>query len=164
MTFFEFESDYVESLRCIPMQVRLKLDTCGIKLKLTHWHHFSLEQRQNLITLPCGSSAEISSYKTLLLEAITAVEGTNFELQTVLIVVEPVWQNISPIPQMVLANAISCGCHLSPDQWASLSVLQRFALVKLSRSAHENHNFLPALQEFKLLPQNLPKNYDQGFN
>ncbi|MBD0312658.1 MAG: nitrate reductase associated protein, partial [Microcoleus sp. T3-bin5] len=24
MTFFEFEADFVEALRCIPMQVRLK--------------------------------------------------------------------------------------------------------------------------------------------
>jgi len=33
--FFQFEADFVDSLRCIPMQVRFKLATCGIKLKLT---------------------------------------------------------------------------------------------------------------------------------
>jgi hypothetical protein len=37
------------------------------------------------------------------------------------------------------------------DQWASLTPLQRFALIKLSRSGHENRNFLPALQEFDLV-------------
>ncbi|HEY9298982.1 MAG TPA: nitrate reductase associated protein, partial [Phormidium sp.] len=26
--FFQFEADFVNSLRCIPMQVRYKLDTC----------------------------------------------------------------------------------------------------------------------------------------
>lgn len=35
--FFAFESDFVDSLRCIPMVVRYKLDTCGIKLKLPEW-------------------------------------------------------------------------------------------------------------------------------
>jgi len=35
--FFEFEADFVDSLRCIPMHVRLKLDTC-IKLKLAQWN------------------------------------------------------------------------------------------------------------------------------
>jgi hypothetical protein len=40
---------------------------------------------------------------------------------------------------------------LSLEQWASLLPLQRFALIKLSRSNHENHNFVPALQEFGLL-------------
>jgi hypothetical protein len=37
-----------------------------------------------------------------------------------------------------------------PEQWAALSPLQRFALIKLSRSSHENSNFLPALKEFQL--------------
>jgi hypothetical protein len=44
--FFEFEADFVEALRCIPMQVRLKLDTCGIKLKLQDWNHFNQAERQ----------------------------------------------------------------------------------------------------------------------
>ncbi len=33
-SLFQFEADFVASLRCIPIQVRYKLDTCGIKLKL----------------------------------------------------------------------------------------------------------------------------------
>jgi hypothetical protein len=31
-----------------------------------------------------------------------------------------------------------------------LTPLQRFALIKLTRSQHENNNFLPALIEFGL--------------
>ncbi len=31
---FDFESDFVASLRCIPMCVRFKLDLCEIKLSL----------------------------------------------------------------------------------------------------------------------------------
>jgi len=38
--FFDFEADFVLSLRCIPMIVRYKLDTYGVKLKLAHWNHF----------------------------------------------------------------------------------------------------------------------------
>jgi hypothetical protein len=34
---------------------------------------------------------------------------------------------------------------------AKLSPAQRFALIKLSRPSHENHNFLPALKEFELI-------------
>ncbi|WP_439648941.1 nitrate reductase associated protein [Leptolyngbya ohadii] len=33
---------------------------------------------------------------------------------------------------------------------AILTAMQRFALIKLSRSQHENKNFLPALREFNL--------------
>ena len=31
-----------------PLVVRYKLDTCGVKLKLPHWHRFTLAQRRNL--------------------------------------------------------------------------------------------------------------------
>ena len=57
--FFEFEADFVEALRCIPMQVRLKLDTCGIKLKLQDWNHFNQAERQMLVEKPCLTPAEI---------------------------------------------------------------------------------------------------------
>jgi hypothetical protein len=35
---FVFEGDFVDNLRCIPMQVRYKLDTCSIKLRLSDWN------------------------------------------------------------------------------------------------------------------------------
>jgi hypothetical protein len=54
--FFQFEADFVDSLRCIPMQVRMKLDTCGIKLKLTHWHQFTQQERQALVEMPCTTA------------------------------------------------------------------------------------------------------------
>ncbi|MFM7384388.1 MAG: nitrate reductase associated protein, partial [Microcystaceae cyanobacterium] len=56
--FFQFEQDFVASLRCIPMLVRMKLDTCGVKLKLTHWHQLDQTERQNLVTWPCTTPAE----------------------------------------------------------------------------------------------------------
>jgi hypothetical protein len=58
MTFFQFEADFVESLRCVPMQVRYKLDTCGVKLKLPDWNHFSQAERQQLVELPCETETE----------------------------------------------------------------------------------------------------------
>ena len=47
--FFKFEDDFVDSLRCIPMQVRFKLDNCGVKLKLSHWYQFTEQERQTLV-------------------------------------------------------------------------------------------------------------------
>jgi len=44
------------------MQVRFKLDTCGIKLKLPHWNRFSPEQRK-LVDLPCTTADEIQTYR-----------------------------------------------------------------------------------------------------
>ena len=35
--------------------------------------------------------------------------------------------------------------------WAALNDLQRFALIKLTRSGHKNANLLPAMKEFGLI-------------
>jgi hypothetical protein len=144
MIFFQFEADFVESLRCVPMQVRFKLDTCGVKIKLSHWHHFSYAQRQKLLDLDCDRPAEILAYKEFLLTLIPKDSGS-------LINVDPVWEDSDRLPDEVLQQAASLGISITLDQWASLSNLQRFALTKLSRSHHENQNFLPALQEFNLI-------------
>ncbi|MEN9239052.1 MAG: nitrate reductase associated protein [Thermostichus sp. DG_1_6_bins_120] len=54
------------------------------------------------------------------------------------------------MPASVQQKAEELGMPISLDFWKNLEDLQRFALIKLSRSNHENKNFLPALQEFGL--------------
>jgi hypothetical protein len=39
---------------------------------------------------------------------------------------------------------------ISLAQWKDLNVLQRFALLKLTRPGHENKNFPKAMKEFGL--------------
>jgi hypothetical protein len=148
--FFQFESDFVDSLRCIPMCVRYKLDTCGVKLKLPHWNQLSQTERQTLVELPCETSAEIQTYRSHLHQLVQAHSG---EIPSDLpIDPHPDWQNAAQIPESVKNQSDSVGVSLALEQWASLTPLQRFALIKLSRSQHENKNFLPALREFHLLP------------
>lgn len=147
--FFQFESDFVESLRCIPMQVRFKLDTCGVKLKLAQWHKFNQVDREQLVDLPCETEGEAESYKAFLHQLIqerTGNEATDLPVDTA-----PPWLNRTTMPDSVLEKAHEVGAEIAPEQWASLSNLQRFALIKLSRSGHENSNFLPALKEFHLV-------------
>lgn len=147
--FFQFEADFVDSLRCIPMQVRFKLDTCGVKLKLPHWHQFSQSERQALVEQPCETAAEIASYRSHLQQLVQTHTG---ELPTDLpIDPQPAWMNATTIPESVQVQAESLQQTISPEQWGHLTPLQRFALIKLSRSQHENKNFLPAMQEFDLL-------------
>ena len=147
--FFQFEADFVDSLRCIPMQVRLKLDTCGVKLKLPHWHHFSQEERQILVDKPCWTEEEIKSYREFLHDLVRERTGT--PAADLPVDANPAWMEETAIPAEVEEKAKECGVTLMPVQWASLTPLQRFALIKLSRSGHENNNFLPALKEFKLV-------------
>jgi uroporphyrin-III C-methyltransferase len=146
---FQFESDFVATLRCIPMAVRLKLDTCGVKLTLRQWSRFTREDRQALLLTPCASPEEIDAYHSAL-EAL--VRGRAGEA------VKPLpptpldqWEDQGTPATVVTAYARSLG--LTPPtrlQWSRLTPLQRFTLIKLTRDNHDNVNFAPAMAEFGL--------------
>ncbi len=147
--FFEFEQDFVASLRCIPMQVRFKLDTCGVKLKLHQWNVLTQDDRLQLLDRSCESDCEIQAYRVFLQELILARSG---EVASLLAIdANPAWLNVLEIPASVLEKSESVGETVALEQWADLKALQRFALIKLSRSGHENSNFRPALEEFGLV-------------
>lgn len=147
--FFRFEADFVESLRCIPMQVRLKLDTCGIKLKLPQWHQLTQDDRRSLLELPCETPLEVDAYRHFLTQLVQERAGAT--VSTLAIDPAPPWLDTTTIPDSVQAKAHESGITIAIDQWEQLLTAERFALIKLSRSNHENANFLPALKEFHLL-------------
>lgn len=147
--FFKFEADFVESLRCIPMQVRMKLDTCGIKLKLQDWHKLSTADRQAIVEMPCTTQPEITAYRQFLQQLILQSTGT--QPSDLPIDPNPAWMDATVIPATISEKAEELGVKVTPEQWANLMPLHRFALIKLSRPSHENNNFLPALQEFHLV-------------
>jgi hypothetical protein len=150
MTFFKFEADFVDSLRCIPMIVRLKLDTCGVKLKLADWNRFTQAECQQLVELPCDRDSEISAYRNYVSQLI--YEHTGHTASLLSIDPQPPWSNDREIPESVTTKATEEGVTIDRSHWANLTTIQRFALIKLTRSQHENNNFLPALKEFGLKP------------
>ncbi|WP_310487570.1 nitrate reductase associated protein [Chamaesiphon sp. VAR_69_metabat_338] len=149
MTYFKFEADFVDSLRCIPMIVRLKLDTCGVKLKLAEWNRFTPLECQQLVDLPCDRDAEIATYRDYVSQLI--FQHTGHEASRLAIDPQPPWSNDREVPESVTTRAAEEGVTIELSHWANLTTIQRFALIKLTRSQHENNNFLPALKEFKLL-------------
>ncbi|HBQ99984.1 MULTISPECIES: nitrate reductase associated protein [unclassified Roseofilum] len=150
LSLFQFEADFVQDLRCIPMQVRMKLDTCGVKLKLTHWHQLTVEEREELMALPCETLEEQQTYREQLRELVFAKTG-GFPKD---LAIDPdlPWMDATVIPTVVVEKAESVTVDLTLEQWSKLTPAQRFALIKLSRPSHENHNFVPALREFQILP------------
>ncbi|MFC5409916.1 nitrate reductase associated protein [Larkinella bovis] len=146
--FFAFENDFVDTFRCIPMVVRYKLDTCGLKLKLPEWVKLSVAEKQELAIRPCFSDAEIAHYRRYLLDRVAErCVKTVSELPPV----DAAWDHLGAVPEEVQQKAQEWQCApLSLQQWTRLDVLQRFALVKLSRSGHEGRNFPRALAEFGL--------------
>lgn len=147
--FFQFEADFVDSLRCIPMQVRFKLDTCGIKLKLADWNHFTPAERQALVDKPCTTPTEIQAYREFLQHLVQQHNGV--PASELAVESHPAWMEATTIPPSLQEKAQEIGVTVTPQQWEALTPLQRFALIKLSRPSHENKNFLPALKEFHLL-------------
>jgi hypothetical protein len=147
--YFRFEADFIESMRCIPMAVRCKLDTCGIKLKLAEWSRFGKEERDQLVALPCFSTDEIAAYRHYLQNLV--LQHTQSLPDDLAVEVNPAWLQDSQIPESLQAKTESLGFQISLTQWQRLDPLQRFALIKLSTPSHESKNFPHALREFGLL-------------
>lgn len=144
---FRFESDFVSSLRCIPMAVRYRLDLTGVKLKLNEWSKLGKDDRRSLVERPVGSETELRDYRQGLSALVAAACGAPPALLPE--AVERQWESPAP-PLQVLEKAVAEGIALSNAEWMALKPLQRFALIKLSRPGHENRNFVPAALEFGL--------------
>jgi hypothetical protein len=148
---FAFELDFGGTLRCIPMSVRLKLDRTGIKLSLKQWNKFPTEERRQLVEMPCDESPQIESYRQYLIALIRNFTTTPVEL--VPLDNLPLWSDPAVVPERICVWARNLAvASPSREQWALLSPLQRFALLKLTRPGHSNDNFIPAMREFWLLP------------
>ena len=147
---FAFESDFAADLRCIPMIVRFKLDRCGIKLSLRQWAKFGAGNRLQLVSQRCDTAREIEYYDQKILQLIETRGGG--PVVRLPIDPEPLWADPAHVPRQVVDQAASTGVAvLTQDRWASLSTLERFALLKLARSNHDNDNFAPAMREFGLV-------------
>lgn len=145
--FFAFESDFVDSLRCIPMIVRYKLDTCRVKLQLSDWARFNFDEKDFLAEMPCHTADEIEIYANYVNELVWKYTST---VPSRLKNLDPAWTHLY-VPTEVREKAQEWNCPvISASQWMALDVLERFALVKLSRSGHEGRNFPRALAEFGL--------------
>jgi hypothetical protein len=146
--YFRFEKDFIEdNLRCIPMVVRLKLDTVKIKLPLKAWSRFNERERSRLAADPCDSESDIIKYTMRVLEF---AKNHSIEDLGMLKTVEAAWNNTEKIPESVRGKFKGFKQQIILSQWKSLTVLQRFALIKLSRPGHESKNFEKALEEFGL--------------
>jgi len=148
---FAFEDDFVATLRCIPMAVRLKLDRSGVKLSLRQWSRFTREDRQGLLETPCATALEVDAYRGRLVELVVLRAN-----ETAKPLPEPphaLWEMGEDAPPVVTAFAVSVGVPPpTTSEWRRLTQLQRFALIKLTRDNHDNVNFVPAMREFGLAP------------
>jgi len=148
--YFQFEEEFMENnMRCIPMIIRFKMDMAGIKLKLPEWKKFSTEERIELALMNCGFNEESEQYTRYLaglIKKYTRRDPTSMEVSRT-----PAWNKLHSIPGILIEKLKEFDWDLSIVQWAYLTDLQRFALLKLCRPGHENKNFPKAMKEFGLV-------------
>lgn len=151
-TIFDFEADFAGALYCIPMSVRMKLDEVGVKVSLKQWNRLEREERDQLLTRRCDSEIARRAYRSYLTAAIERRTGA--PAQDLPIEPEPAWADERCVPSQISEYFAAHGvAPLSPTQWAALTPLKRFVLIKLTRPGHSNDNLLPALREFGLLTE-----------
>lgn len=155
IVYFAFENDFVDTFRCIPMIVRYKLDASLIKLKLPEWVKLRVDEKRELATRPCFTESEIEQYRRFLIQLVDERCGHTV---SELLPVDASWDALGQVPDEVQQKALEYNrAPLTIGQWIRLDVLQRFALVKLSRSGHEGRNFPRALNEFGITQIKLKK-------
>lgn len=148
--YFAFEEDFVEdNVRCIPMIVRYKLDACLVKLKLAEWSRMTVEERSLLAVLPCETETAIEDYRNFVCDTVQLRTGQDATPLLPAAAYTPA--RLQNMPAILCEKLEQLRYAISTAQWYGLSILQRFALVKLSASAHEQKNFPRALREFNLL-------------
>jgi hypothetical protein len=148
--YFDFEEDFIEeNVRCIPMVVRFKMDSAGIKLKLSEWSKFTIEERIELALKACGNIEEKEIYRDRLSTLVfkyTGMEATPLKVES-----HPLWADLEKISEELQAKAQEFNWEISIEQWKNLTNLQRFVLLKLCKPGHENKNFPKAMKEFNLV-------------
>ncbi len=143
---FKFEAEIYESLNCLPMAARRKLDAVGIKLHLAQWDRLGRGERLMICHAPADSEEEQSALRTFIEEVALARTGSPAK-----ILPEDTRRSANPPdhpPQLLAQHAGVSGVELDDKAWAALDDDQRYALIKLGDSEKPSHNLELALQEF----------------
>ena len=149
MRQFDFEAEIYQSLNCLPMAARRKLDRLGLKISLEQWQRLSRGERLMICHAPAITPEECDALKLFLEEVSVGRTGTapkplsdqsRKEAEPPL---EP--------PEALVANAQALGVAVNKRQWEQLDDDERYALVKLGSTPRPSHNFKAALDEL-LIP------------
>ena len=73
---FTFEAEIYDSLNCLPLAARRKLDALGIKLHLAQWGQFGRGERLMICHAPTDSDDERSALRIFIEEVALARTGS----------------------------------------------------------------------------------------
>lgn len=142
---FNFEDEVHQSLSCVPMAVRRKLDRIGLKVSLAQWQQLSRGERLAVCHLPVDSAEEQEVARLFMREAVEHRGGGEVKEMP-----EGARRAAAPPsapPATLVEHARAAGVTLGQSEWARLDDDERYALIKLGGAAEPSHNLTPALHE-----------------
>jgi hypothetical protein len=146
MREFKFEEEMRNSLACVPMAVRRKLDRVGVKIGLKQWQALGRGERLAICHLPIDRDDERQALELFISEAVERACG---ERPTTLAASErAIAEPPRTLPAEVAAAARAEGVGLDQAAWERLDEDERYALIKLGGGARHSHNLAAALAEF----------------
>jgi hypothetical protein len=144
MRKFKFEAEVYESLSCLPMVARRKLDELGIKLGLEQWQLLSRGERLMICHAPIASDEETGALRLFIDELMTRHGSKLKQLPA------EKRQGLKPpasVPAQLVESAQQSGIALTQDAWAGFDDDQRYVLIKLGVEK-QSHKLKAALEEF----------------
>jgi hypothetical protein len=142
---FKFEDEVHQTLSCVPMAVRRKLDKIGLKISLDQWQALGRGERLAICHLPIESAEERDTVATFIDETVRHRCGN---------AAKPLSEDIrraadppAAPPAMLITNAKAQGFEIGQPAWERLDQDERYALMKLGGGTEPSHNFHAALQE-----------------
>jgi hypothetical protein len=142
---FQFEGDVHQSLDCVPLSVRRRLDLAALKISLAGWQELSRAERLALCHLPTESEADLAVYREVML-AFCAARGVTLKP---LPASARAWDAPEAPPEL-RARLDELAVALPPALWRALEEDARYALVKLADPQREPAKLRAALVELGL--------------
>jgi hypothetical protein len=145
MRQFDFEAEIYESLSCLPMAARRKLDRLGLKISLEQWQRFSRGERLMICHAPASMPEECEVLRLFVHEV--AVTRSGFPPRPLSDESQQEAEPPAEPPPSLVANANALGIAVTAREWERLDDDERYALIKLGGVRRPSHNFKAALQE-----------------
>lgn len=142
---FKFEDELHQSLSCVPMAVRRKLDRIGVKISLAQWQQLGRGERLAICHLPVADAAECEAVRIFVEEAVQNRCGVGTrELSAEL---RRAADPPANPPTTLVDRATAIGVALKQADWERLDADERYALIKLGGGTEASHNLTAALHE-----------------
>lgn len=142
---FDFEAAFYPTLERLPFHVRMKLDLVGVRVSLSTWRAFSLEERWALCHLPADTDEEREVFTAFLGALAAARTGMDAERCPAL---DPDAWAAASVPDSVASRSEGEGVPVSPAEWSRWAAHERYALYKTALSK-DPELFRLALRELR---------------